>query len=132
MAIFICREGTALNYFIYKALLHVLPDYLTSFISFRTCNLHTRSQEPLILNILNVRTEFGETSFQVYAPQKWNALQRTLELNHLISLDSFKCLFCSLNVIVIYDHMAYVYSYILYSGRHWKRELALNRPSLNK
>ena len=29
--------------FIYKPLLHVLHDYLTDCISFRTCNLHTRS-----------------------------------------------------------------------------------------
>ena len=49
--------------FVYKALRHVLPDYLTNFISFRTCNLHARSQESLILNIPNVRTELGKTAF---------------------------------------------------------------------
>ena len=79
--------------FIYKALLNVLPDYLNNFISFRTSNLHTFSLESLISNIPNVRTEFGKTAFQVCAPQKWNDLQLALGLNHLISLDSFKCLF---------------------------------------
>ena len=38
------------------------------------------------------RAKLGKTLFQVYAPQKWNDLQRALKLNHLISLDSFKCL----------------------------------------
>ena len=80
--------GTALHDFIYKAQLHLLSDCLISFISFRTCNLHTHSQEFLILNIPNIRTEVRKTVSQVCAPQKWNDLQRALELNHLISLDS--------------------------------------------
>ena len=73
---------------IYKALLCVLPDYLMSLISFRTWNLHTCLQESLILNIPTVSTELGNTAFQVYAPQKWRDFGRSLELNHLISLDS--------------------------------------------
>ena len=112
--------------FIHKALLHVLPNCLTNVISFRTCNLHTHSQESLILNFPNVRTALGKDAFQVYAPQKWKDLQRALELNHLISLDSFKCLFFNglKSVIVIYDHTVYGFSCILYSGHLWKRELA--------
>ena len=78
--------------FIYKALLHVLQNYITNFISFRTCNLHTCSRESLILNIPTVRTELGKTAFQDYVPRKWNDLQHALELTHLISLDSFQCL----------------------------------------
>ena len=66
--------------------------YLTSFISFRTCTSHTRSQESLILYSSSVRTKLGKTAFQVYAPQKWNDLQRALELDCFIYLDSFKCL----------------------------------------
>ena len=68
--------------------------YLTilSVFSFRPCNLHACSQESLILNIPTVRTKLGKTAFQVYAPQKWNDLQRDLEQDHLISLDNFKCL----------------------------------------
>ena len=81
-----------LFFFIYKALLHVLPDYLTNFISFRTCNLYNYSQEFLILNIPTVRTKLGKTDSQVYAPKKWNDLQHPHELNHLISLNTFKCL----------------------------------------
>ena len=99
MAIFICEEGTELHdfyiffFFMYKTLLHVLPDCLTNLISFRTfANFHTRLQESLILNIPTVKTELGKTAFQLYAPQNWNYLQCALELNPLISLDSFKCL----------------------------------------
>ena len=67
--------------------------YSTSFISFRTCNLHSYSQESLILNIPTARTELEKTVFQVYAPQKWHDLQRALELNPLISLNISKYLF---------------------------------------
>ena len=72
--------------FIYKALLHVWPVYLSNFSSFRTCNLHSSSQEPLIINIPTVRTELGKSAFQVCAPQKWNDLQCVLELSsyHII------------------------------------------------
>ena len=76
--------------FIYKALIHILPTYLTSLISLRICNSHTRSQEALILNIPIVRTEMGKTAFKFYAPQRWNYLQSKLKLQSLVSLDSFK------------------------------------------
>ena len=46
---------------IYKALLHVLSNYLTNFISFRNCNVYTCSLESLILDIPTIRTIFRET-----------------------------------------------------------------------
>ena len=97
--------------FIHKALLHVLPDYFTSLISFRTCNLHTCSQESLILNIPTVKDQIAEECFSgmIY----WNDLQRALELDRLISPNAYSSVFCSLSVIVSYDHIVYVYSCVL-------------------
>ena len=94
--------------FIYMALLHVLPHYLKIFISFKTCNVHTCSQESLILNIPTVKNIMGKAAFQVCPPQKWNDLQHNFTINHLISLDSFKYLWFNVlqsECIVIYDHI---------------------------
>ena len=66
------------------------PVYPTSLISFRTSNLHTCSQETLILNIPNISTALEKTAFQVYATQMWKNSQCVLELDLLVSLDSFK------------------------------------------
>ena len=49
---------------IYKALLHVLSNYLTNFISFRNCNVYTCSLESLILDVPTIRTILGKTVFQ--------------------------------------------------------------------
>ena len=49
---------------IYKALLHVLSNYLTNFISFRNFNFYTRSLESLILDIPTIRTVLRKTVFQ--------------------------------------------------------------------
>ena len=50
--------------YIYKALLHVLSNYLTNFISFRNCNVYTCSLESLILDIPTITTTLGKTVFQ--------------------------------------------------------------------
>lgn len=74
--------------FIYKALLHVLPVCLTSFISFRTCNLHTHPQETLIL---------GKTASQVrHSSWTWSSyFFRWFQMPTLFSVLQPEC-FCEL------------------------------------
>ena len=56
MAIFICKEGSALHEFYLQGPTACFTWLSHNFISFRNCNLHTRSQKSLILNIFTLRT----------------------------------------------------------------------------
>ena len=58
--------------FIYKALLHKLPVYLTNLLTFKSFSYATRAHNALALNIPNVRTNVGTIAFEYFAPFKWN------------------------------------------------------------
>ena len=42
------------------------------------------------MSVPKTRTEFGKQAFQLSAPLAWNELQKTLDLQELVSLNSFK------------------------------------------
>jgi hypothetical protein len=76
--------------FVYKALLHKLPTYLTLLyknISYQTC-----SQGWLTLEIPRVSNKLGKSAFRLNAPHCWNNLQNSLQLDVLVALCQFKVL----------------------------------------
>ena len=77
--------------FIYKAVLGLLPPYLTAYILPRSAGTyHLRSQDLFLLSVPKARTDFGKKAFNFAAPSAWNQLQNELRLKELVSLYSFK------------------------------------------
>ena len=76
--------------FIYKAILGQLPSYLCSLISLQENSTYQlRSQDKLLLSEPSSRIKFGEQAFQFSAPKAWNELQKTMDMQELISLPCF-------------------------------------------
>lgn len=83
--------------FIYKAMLGLLPRYLSDYLVSRSTSAYNlRSQTSLMLFVPRVRTELGKKAFSFAAPFSWNELQTKLGLNSLVSLNMYRRLLDSL------------------------------------
>ncbi len=78
--------------FIYKALFRKLLNYLISPLEHKSAGHCTYSQEILVLEVPQVNTEFGKSTFSFFAPNKWNKLQKVLKFAKNVPLDYFRCI----------------------------------------
>uniref|UniRef100_A0A8C7P4G4 Reverse transcriptase domain-containing protein n=1 Tax=Oncorhynchus mykiss TaxID=8022 RepID=A0A8C7P4G4_ONCMY len=75
---------------IYKTLLGKVPPYLSSLVTIASPTCSTRSSRYISLVTPKTNSFFGRLSFQFSAANDWNELQKSLKLETLISLTSFK------------------------------------------
>uniref|UniRef100_A0A674F593 Reverse transcriptase domain-containing protein n=1 Tax=Salmo trutta TaxID=8032 RepID=A0A674F593_SALTR len=75
---------------IYKTLLGKVPPYLRSLVTIAAPTCSTRSSRYISLVTPKTNSSFGRLSFQFSAANDWNELQKSLKLETLISLTSFK------------------------------------------
>uniref|UniRef100_A0A674BCQ0 Reverse transcriptase domain-containing protein n=1 Tax=Salmo trutta TaxID=8032 RepID=A0A674BCQ0_SALTR len=75
---------------IYKTLLGKVPPYLRSLVTIAAPTCSTRSSRYISLVTPKANSSFGHLSFQFSAANDWNELQKSLKLETLISLTSFK------------------------------------------
>uniref|UniRef100_A0A8K9X5I7 Reverse transcriptase domain-containing protein n=1 Tax=Oncorhynchus mykiss TaxID=8022 RepID=A0A8K9X5I7_ONCMY len=75
---------------IYKTLLGKVPPYLSSLVTIASPTCSTRSSRYISLVTPKTNYLFGRLSFQFSAANDWNELQKSLKLETLISLTSFK------------------------------------------
>uniref|UniRef100_A0A674E5U0 Reverse transcriptase domain-containing protein n=1 Tax=Salmo trutta TaxID=8032 RepID=A0A674E5U0_SALTR len=75
---------------IYKTLLGKVPPYLRSLVTIAAPTCSTRSSRYISLVTPKANSSFGRLSFQFSAANDWNELQKSLKLETLISLTSFK------------------------------------------
>ena len=75
---------------IYKALLGKAPPYLSSLVTIEAPTSSTCSSSYISLVTLKANSSFGRLSFQYSAANDWNDLQKSLKLETLTSLTSFK------------------------------------------
>ena len=75
---------------IYKTLLGKVPPYLCSLVTIVALTRSTRSSKYISLVTPKANSYFGLLSFQFSAANNWNELQKSLKLETLTSLTSFK------------------------------------------
>ena len=75
---------------IYKSLLGKAPPYFSSLVTIAAPTRSTRSSRYISLVTPKANSSFGRLSFQFSAAKDWNALQKSLKLEPLTSLTSFK------------------------------------------
>ena len=75
---------------IYKYLLGEAPPYLNSLVTIATPTHSTHSSRYIALVTPKANTSFGRLSFQFFAANDWNKLQKSLKLESYISLSNFK------------------------------------------
>uniref|UniRef100_A0A8C7PT20 Reverse transcriptase domain-containing protein n=1 Tax=Oncorhynchus mykiss TaxID=8022 RepID=A0A8C7PT20_ONCMY len=73
-----------------KTLLGKVPPYLSSLVTIASPTCSTRSSRYISLVTPKTNSFFGRLSFQFSAANDWNELQKSLKLETLISLTSFK------------------------------------------
>ena len=78
--------------FIYKALIGLLPNYISAMLSFNVGSYPTRSSDWITLQVPTVFSELGKSSFSYCAPATWNNLQNHLKLTSFLSIGQFKSL----------------------------------------
>uniref|UniRef100_A0A8K9Y1F9 Reverse transcriptase domain-containing protein n=1 Tax=Oncorhynchus mykiss TaxID=8022 RepID=A0A8K9Y1F9_ONCMY len=84
------RRQTHWLHVIYKTLLGKVPPYLSSLVTIASPTCSTRSSRYISLVAPKTNSFFGRLSFQFSAANDWNGLQKSLKLETLISLTSFK------------------------------------------
>uniref|UniRef100_A0A8K9Y4M0 Reverse transcriptase domain-containing protein n=1 Tax=Oncorhynchus mykiss TaxID=8022 RepID=A0A8K9Y4M0_ONCMY len=84
------RRQTHWLHVIYKTLLGKVPPYLSSLVTIASPTCSTRSSRYISLVTPKTNYFFGRLSFQFSAANDWNELQKSLKLETLISLTSFK------------------------------------------
>uniref|UniRef100_A0A8C7TQY0 Reverse transcriptase domain-containing protein n=1 Tax=Oncorhynchus mykiss TaxID=8022 RepID=A0A8C7TQY0_ONCMY len=84
------RRQTHWLHVIYKTLLGKVPPYLSSLVTIASPTCSTRSSRYISLVTRKTNSFFGRLSFQFSAANDWNELQKSLKLETLISLTSFK------------------------------------------
>uniref|UniRef100_A0A8K9X9K5 Reverse transcriptase domain-containing protein n=1 Tax=Oncorhynchus mykiss TaxID=8022 RepID=A0A8K9X9K5_ONCMY len=84
------RRQTHWLHVIYKTLLGKIPPYLSSLVTIASPTCSTRSSRYISLVTPKTNSFFGRLSFQFSAANDWNELQKSLKLETLISLTSFK------------------------------------------
>uniref|UniRef100_A0A8K9UDU7 Reverse transcriptase domain-containing protein n=1 Tax=Oncorhynchus mykiss TaxID=8022 RepID=A0A8K9UDU7_ONCMY len=84
------RRQTHWLHVIYKTLLGKVPPYLSSLVTIASPTCSTRSSRHISLVTPKTNSFFGRLSFQFSAANDWNELQKSLKLETLISLTSFK------------------------------------------
>uniref|UniRef100_A0A8K9V2K0 Reverse transcriptase domain-containing protein n=1 Tax=Oncorhynchus mykiss TaxID=8022 RepID=A0A8K9V2K0_ONCMY len=84
------RRQTHWLHVIYKTLLGKVPPYLSSLVTIASPTCSTRSSRYISLVTPKTNSFFGRLSFQFSAANDWNELQKSLKLETLISLISFK------------------------------------------
>ncbi len=76
--------------FIYKAVIGLLPSYLSVFSFVENNRYNLRPKNSIRFTIPAVKSEFGKIAFRYNAPSTWNALQKQLKLSTFITLNDFK------------------------------------------
>ena len=76
--------------FVFKAVTGKLPSYISSLLEWKSGNYQTRSNNSLTLTVPHARTVLGSTAFFIDAPNTWNSLQQTFNLEVLPSHADFK------------------------------------------
>uniref|UniRef100_A0A8C7QED6 Reverse transcriptase domain-containing protein n=1 Tax=Oncorhynchus mykiss TaxID=8022 RepID=A0A8C7QED6_ONCMY len=84
------RRQTHWLHVIYKTLLGKVPPYLSSLVTIASPTCSTRPSRYISLVTPKTNYFFGRLSFQFSAANDWNELQKSLKLETLISLTSFK------------------------------------------
>ncbi|XP_052379694.1 RNA-directed DNA polymerase from mobile element jockey isoform X1 [Oncorhynchus keta] len=84
------RRQTHWLHVIYKTLLGKVPPYLSLLVTIASPTCSTRSSRYISLVTPKTNSFFGRLSFQFSAANDWNELQKSLKLETLISLTSFK------------------------------------------
>ena len=84
------RRKQHFTLFTYKALLGMLPPYLSELLNPIASNHNTRSQDMILLKVPKTNTMMGDTAFRVSAPCIWNTYQVKLKLDVLVSFPAFK------------------------------------------
>uniref|UniRef100_A0A8L0DUF3 Reverse transcriptase domain-containing protein n=1 Tax=Oncorhynchus mykiss TaxID=8022 RepID=A0A8L0DUF3_ONCMY len=84
------RRQTHWLHVIYKTLLGKVPPYLSSLVTIASPTCSTRSSRYISLVTPKTNSFFGRLSLQFSAANDWNELQKSLKLETLISLTSFK------------------------------------------
>ncbi len=74
---------------IYKAVMGLLPSYLSVFSFVENNRYNLRSKNSIIFTI-SVKSEFGKIASRNNASSSWNALQKQLKLSTFITLNYFK------------------------------------------
>ena len=82
------RQLRHLYIFIYKAVMGRLPVYISDLLSFKQSSYGLRSQDIVLLNVPQARTELFKRAFMSAAPSTWNNLQSNLKLKCLIPLNA--------------------------------------------
>ena len=90
------RRDLHLHLFTYKAIIGMLPLYVSSLLTWPASSHHTRSNDWLTLHVPRVYTELGRSAFSFSAPSAWNSLQSTLKMNSLVSFGHFKSMIVNL------------------------------------
>ena len=75
---------------IYKTLLGKVPPYLSSLVTIVAPSCSTPSRRYISLVTPKINSSFARLSFQFSAANDWNELHKSLKLETLISLTSFK------------------------------------------
>lgn len=78
--------------FVYKTVLGLLPDYLSTYLIRSNKSHGLRSQDFIMMSVPRVRTELGKKAFKYAAPSSWNLFQMDLRLTELITVGEFKAL----------------------------------------
>lgn len=73
-----------------KALLGLLPNYITSLLCLRRKNYSTRSSSGIKLEVPRIHSEHGKSAFSYYASWLWNEFQAIIPLETILSLTTFK------------------------------------------
>jgi len=73
-----------------KALLGMLPNYITSRLCLRRKNYSTRSSGGIKLEVPRIHSEHGKSAFSYYASWLWNEFQAIIPLETIPSLNMFK------------------------------------------
>uniref|UniRef100_A0A3B1KHQ9 Reverse transcriptase domain-containing protein n=1 Tax=Astyanax mexicanus TaxID=7994 RepID=A0A3B1KHQ9_ASTMX len=75
---------------IYKTLVGLSPQYLSSLLQYSSSSYNTRSAHLIMLQVPKMKTSLGLLAFQAAAANDWNLLQKTLKLDLFISMSDFK------------------------------------------
>ena len=77
--------------FIYKAITGLLPSYLCTYLTFKLNPSYSlRSLDFVSTSVPRTRTEFRKRAFMYSTPSAWNSLQKTQQLQELITINASK------------------------------------------
>lgn len=94
------RRKSHILVFTVKALLGMLPNYITRLLCLYKKNYSTRSSIGIKLEVPKIHSEHGKSAFSYFAPWLWNEFQINAQLERIPSLNVFKnILRCKMNEV---------------------------------